>query len=77
MIKAGSVLNSFFPTLLHITCLAHGFHRITETIRINYPDIDQLITTVKKIFLKSPNRVLKFKKLYPNLNLPRDPILTR
>jgi hypothetical protein len=77
MCKAGNVLNAFFPKLIHVTCLAHGFHRVAETIRSSYPDVDQLISTVKKIFLKAPSRVLKFKELYPDLNLPPEPILTR
>ncbi|KAL4126245.1 hypothetical protein QTP88_010470 [Uroleucon formosanum] len=77
MCKAGNVLNAFFPKLIHVTCLAHGFHRVAETIRSSYPDVDQLIATVKKIFLKAPSRVLKFKELYPDLNLPPEPILTR
>lgn len=46
-------------------------------IRINYSDIDQLISTVKEIFFKAPNRVLKFKELYRYLNLPLKSILTR
>lgn len=63
MCKAGNVLNEFFPKLIHVTCLAHGFHRVVETIRSRYSDIDQLIATVKKIFHKAPSRVLKFKEL--------------
>ncbi|KAE9522767.1 hypothetical protein AGLY_016808 [Aphis glycines] len=77
MCKAGNVLNAFFPKLIHVTCLAHSFHRVAETIRSSYPDVDQLIATVMKIFLKAPSRVLKFKELYPDLNLPPEPILTR
>lgn len=48
MVKAGSILSAFFPKLLHLTCLAHGFHRVSETIRCNYSEVDQFIATVKK-----------------------------
>lgn len=49
MCKAGNVLNAFFPKLIHVTCLAHGFHRGAETIRSSYHDIDKLIAMVKNV----------------------------
>jgi len=65
MSKAGNVLNAFFSKLiLHVTCLAHGFYRWAELIISSYSDIDQLVATVKKIFLKAPSQVLKFKDLF-------------
>lgn len=33
MIKASQALQVFYPNLLHITCLAHGLHRLSEEIR--------------------------------------------
>ncbi|KAL4107434.1 hypothetical protein QTP88_017776 [Uroleucon formosanum] len=77
MVKAGSILTAFFPKLVHLTCLVHGFHRVSVTIRCNYSEVDQLIATIKKIFLKAPSRVSKFKEMYPDLNLPPEPIITR
>ncbi|KAL4089735.1 hypothetical protein QTP88_024707 [Uroleucon formosanum] len=44
---------------------------------ISLKPVDQLIATIKKIFLKAPSRVSKFKEMYPDLNLPPEPILTR
>jgi len=70
-------LTAFSPKLAHLTCLVHGFHRVSETIRYNYSEVDQLIATIKKIFLKAPSRVSKFKEIYPDLNLPPEPIITR
>ena len=32
MVKAGSDLKTFFPNLLHITCLAHALHRVCEKV---------------------------------------------
>jgi len=77
MVKAGNMLTAFFPKLVHLTCLVHGFHRVSETIRCNYSAVDQLIATIKKIFLKAPSRISKFKEMYPDLNLPPEPIITR
>lgn len=48
MVKASSILTVFFPKLVNFTCLAHGFHRISKTIRCNYFEVDQLIVTIKK-----------------------------
>jgi len=61
MIKASKALNAFFPKIIHLTCLAHAFHRIVETIRSKFTKVDELISSVKKIFLKAPNRVETFK----------------
>uniref|UniRef100_A0A2S2PH55 DUF659 domain-containing protein n=2 Tax=Schizaphis graminum TaxID=13262 RepID=A0A2S2PH55_SCHGA len=77
MVKAGKALNIFYPKLIHFTCLAHGFHRMAETIRAEYPIIDSLIANVKKKILKAPSRTKMFKKLYPDLSLPPEPIITR
>jgi len=77
MVKAGKVLTTFYPKMLHLTCLAHGFHRISEIVRAQFPLVDSLIATIKKVFLKAPSRVLKLKELYPNLCNPPEPIITR
>lgn len=77
MVKAGKVLTTFYPKMLHLTCIAHGFHRVAETVRAQFPLVDSLIATIKRVFLKAPSRVLKFKELYPNLCLPPEPIITR
>lgn len=77
MIKAGQALQTFYPNLLHITCLAHGFHRLAEEIRQEYGNVNQLISSTKKVFLKAPSRVQSYKDQLPNLALPPEPIITR
>jgi hypothetical protein len=47
-----------------------------EKIRGNYPEVDSLISNVKKIFLKASLRVEKFKQKAPSLSLPPKPVLT-
>jgi len=61
----------------HVTCLAHSLHRVAEEIRKQFPEIDAFISNVKKIFLKCPSRVLKFKEMAPGIPMPPQPILTR
>jgi hypothetical protein len=57
--------------------IAHALHRICEFIREKFSDIDKLISTCKKIFLKSPQRVALYKEMCPDLSLPPQPVITR
>lgn len=77
MLRAGRLLKIDFPNMLHITCLAHALNRVAEQVRSQYENVDDLIANVKKIFLKSPNRVKMLKDMYPNLPLPPQPVITR
>jgi hypothetical protein len=43
--------------MIHTTCLAHGLHREAETVRILNPEVDKIIASVKKIFIKAPSHV--------------------
>ncbi|KAJ4450987.1 hypothetical protein ANN_02422 [Periplaneta americana] len=42
-----------------------------------FPKVDLLISSVKKVFLKAPSRVNVLKEMYPEIPLPPKPILTR
>lgn len=50
MVKAADSLTVLFPNLIHLTCLAHGIHRVCETIRAEYTTVDKMISNVKKYF---------------------------
>lgn len=77
MKKAAKALKVLFPKMLHLTCLAHGLHRIAEEVRSLYPHVDKLVSNTKKVFLKSPSRIRVFKDMAPELSLPPQPVLTR
>ena len=77
MLKAGRDLKVFYPEMLHVTCLAHGLHRVCEQVREMFPRVNALISAVKKVFLKAPKHVLMWKEMCPDLPLPPEPILTR
>lgn len=51
MVKAGRGIKIIYSKIEHVTCLLHQLHRVYEEIRINFPEVDQLISNVKKIFL--------------------------
>ena len=63
--------------MVHVTCIVHGFHRVAEEVRSYFNTVDQLIFSVKKVFLKVPSRSRIFKIEAPNIPLPPQPILTR
>lgn len=77
MVKAADHLKVDFPRLIHITCLAHGIHRLCEEVRKHFKLVDHLISNIKKVFLKSPYRNYKLKEMFPNLSKPPEPIITR
>jgi hypothetical protein len=76
MVKAAGAIKAFYSKILHITCLAHGLHLTAEEVRKCFPNVDKLISNVKKIFLKS-YRVAFFKNEAPGLPLPPEPVITR
>ena len=76
MTKAGHDLKVFFPSMVHMTCLAHALHRICETVREMYDDVNDFIASVKAIFKKAPRRIAFYHEKC-RLPLPPNPIITR
>jgi hypothetical protein len=76
MIKATKALQLLYPKMIHVTCVAHALHRVAEEVCGRYPEVDQLIANGKKIFIKSPLRVQKFKEEAKTLPIPPQPIVT-
>ena len=77
MKKAGKSLKDLFPSMIHLTCLAHAFHNIAEHVREQFPEADKLISCGKSIFLKSPSRLRVLNNLKPLIPLPPKPVITR
>lgn len=77
MVRAGNMLTATYPKLKHVTCLAHGLHRIAETVRECFPDVNGIIANTKSVFSKAPLRVRLFQQMCPNVMLPPAPIITR
>ncbi|KAG7176619.1 hypothetical protein Hamer_G015425 [Homarus americanus] len=63
--------------MIHVTCLAHGLHRVAELARVVMPDVNVLISTVKKVFLKAPSRKERFQQIAGTVPLPPSPVVTR
>ena len=74
---AGEGLKLIYPKLLHITCVAHGLHNLSQYLMSDYKNVNRFVVCAKKIFLKSPNRVDLFREVLPNTPLPPEPVKTR
>ena len=77
MIKAMKGLKVLYPRMTHVTCLAHGLHRVAELTRKSYPQLNDFIASTKAIFVKTPLRIQKFKDMAPGIPVPPSPVLTR
>jgi hypothetical protein len=45
-------LTEHYPELIHVTCVAYSLHRVCETIHVFYPNVNKLVATEIKIFVK-------------------------
>lgn len=45
-------LKVLYPNMIHVTCAAHGLHRVAEFIRDQYDHVNKLISEVKKVLTK-------------------------
>jgi len=70
-------MQQMYPKLVHLTCLAHALHNVSDSIRGYYKDVNKLINAGKEMFSKSQKRINEFKLHAPNLAIPPKPILTR
>lgn len=77
MKKAGSTIQTLYPNIIHLTCLAHACHNVCEEVRAYYKNVDQLVSEMKKTFLKCPKRIAVLKEKCPELPNPPRPIITR
>nr|CAD7414702.1 unnamed protein product [Timema cristinae] len=76
MLKVAASLKVLYTKLIHVTCLARAVHRVSEDIRSCFPNVNAIISTIKKVFLKAPSRIFSFKAALPNTPLPPQPVLT-
>lgn len=77
MLKAASALKVFYPHLLHSTCMAHALQRVAEEVRANFCEVNRLVSSTKKMFVKAPQRVQVYRDQLPDVPLPPEPVLTR
>jgi len=67
-------LKGMYPNL--VTCIAHGLHRVCESIRENYNGVNYFIAALKKILVKAPSRQVLYQEV-TGLHLPQFSVITR
>ena len=75
MSLAGKIVKELYPSLMHVTCVAHLLHNCAMRVRAHLKNIDEIITTIKAATIKNKDR----KKDFHDdglLSLP-DPVITR
>jgi hypothetical protein len=62
MPKAATALKVSYQNLIHFTCMAHGLQHVAEEVRSNFPDVNELISSTKKVFIKAPTMCAMLQK---------------
>ena len=76
MLWAFQQLKDMYPYLNHVTCIAHGLHRVCESIRENYNSVNDFIAALKKILIKAPSRQILYQEA-TGFHLPQFPVIRR
>ena len=73
MTACTAAIKILYTRLFHITCLAHLLHNCAEKVRGHFPEVDNLIATVKAVTVKNKRRCSKFDVI----GSPPQPVVTR
>lgn len=76
MLTAGRNLKKFYPSLKHVTCLAHALNLVAEEARAQFELANKMIASMKTIFKKCVRRRIKFREV-TNLRHPPKVVVTR
>ena len=70
MSLAGKTLKELYPSLMHVTCVAHLLHNYTIRVRAHFKNIDEIIAAIKTAIIKN--------KDFHDAGLPSlsDPVIT-
>lgn len=66
-----------FLNMLHVSCVVHALHCVRDVVREAYPEVNEVVSSIQKIFSKAPSRVMVWRETSENISLPPEPILTR
>ena len=75
MSLAEKTLKKLYPSLMHVTCVAHLLHNCAMRVRAHFKNIDEVIATIKAATIKYND----CKKDFHDADLPSqpDPVITR
>ena len=72
---AGKTLKELYPSLMHVTSVAHLLHNCAMRGRAHFKNIDEIIAPIKTAAIKSKDRKKDFHDA--GLPSPPDPAITR
>ena len=75
MSLVGKTLKELYPSLMHVTCVAHLLHNCAMRVRAHFKNIDKIIATIKAATIKNKDRKKDFH--HAGLPSPPDPVITR
>lgn len=52
MKPALQALKVLYPKMIHVTCGAHGLHRVAECVRDQFKNVNKLVSNIKRMFTK-------------------------
>ena len=71
MSLAGKTLKELYPSLIHVTCVAHLLHNCAMRVCAHFKNIDEIIATIKAATMKNKDRKKDFHDA--GLPFPSDP----
>ena len=75
MSLAGKTFKELYPSLMHVTCVAHLLHNCAMRVRAHFKNIDEIIPTIKAATIKNKHRKKDFHDA--GLLSPPYPVITR
>ena len=75
MSSAGKTLKELYPSLMHVTCVAHLLHSCAMRVRAHFKNIDEVIATIKAATIKNKDGKKDFHDA--GLPSPPGPVITR
>ena len=75
MSSTGKTLKELYPSLMHVTCVAHLLRIYAMRVLAHFKDIDEVIATIKAATIKNKDRKKDFHDA--GLPSPPDPAITR
>ena len=75
MSLAGKTVKELYPSLMHVTCVAHLLYSFAMRVHAHSKNIDEVIATIKAATIKNKDRKKDFHDA--GLPSPPDPVITR
>ncbi|KAF7684833.1 hypothetical protein CDIK_4418, partial [Cucumispora dikerogammari] len=60
---AGKTLHQMYPSLFHVTCIAHLLHNCASRVKEFFPDVNKLISSIKQLTHKNKTNMAFFKQV--------------